>query len=773
MQLSDKSWLIEQNQFALSGHMETCYTLANGYMGIRGTHEEAFAEEHLGTYVAGIYDKSEAQVTQLVNLPYFFGLKLYIDGTYLNLQACEILDYYRALDMKQGLLYKSLRVKDQAGRVTSIRGYRFVSRSNRHLAGIHYVVTPENYAGLLTIDSTIDGTTLNDKTNPRQRIKHYTVRVNAPLPSQGIYLEVATRDQDYRIGLASVLRVEKNQANAAMARRRQAFGETAMESVDVEVRKQEPIAIQKFVAVITSRDVAKEQLQAQTAELLDAFTAKGMEAELAASVNAFTELWNISDIQIQGDQEAEQALRFNIFHLMNCANPEDERVSIGAKGIHGEGYKGHVFWDTEIFMLPFFVYTQPKAARSLLMYRYHLLDAARENARMNGYRGAQYPWESADRGKEETPKWGFDYKGNPVRIWTGDIEYHITADIAYAVWQYYRATDDIDFFLNYGVEMFLETARFWSSRGEYNAALDRYEINQVIGPDEFHEHVNNNLYTNYLAKWNLTKSFEILDWLKREYPAVHSRIVSKIGLTDEELGKWQHVADHLYVPIHSENGLLEQHEGYFQLKDYVITEYDENLMPKWPDGVDITKLNDYTVIKQADVIMLLHLLGEDFSLETKKRNFEYYEKRTMHKSSLSPSIYCLMGLTVGDHSKAYEYLMRTAKVDLVDNQGNTAEGLHSASTGGTWQAAVFGFGGMHVDKDGVIGFAPTWIPTHWQSFQFRVYWKGTLLEVQITQESITVTMLEGEREIPFTLFHERLSLRKGQSQTRTLKNVLV
>lgn len=289
------------------------------------------------------------------------------------------------------------------------------------------------------------------------------------------------------------------------------------------------------------------------------------------------------NIEIEGDPEAEQALRFNVFHLMNCTNPEDTGVSLGAKGLHGEGYKGHVFWDTEIFMLPFFIYTYPQAARAMLMYRYQLLDAARDNARMGGYLGARYPWESADTGKEETPRWGFNYKGERVRIWTGDLEYH-------------------------------------------------------------------------------------------------------------------------YVPVVPSPHVMEQHEGYFNLKDDVITEYDENNMPVWPQDLDTARLNDYTVIKQADIVQLMHMFGEDFDLETKKVNFEYYEKRTMQKSSLSPSIYCIMGLVVGDHSKAYDYLMRTAKVDLTDNQGNTREGLHAASTGGTWQAAVYGFGGMQMESGGGLDF---------------------------------------------------------------------
>jgi len=752
--LSGKTWVVEQRRFAADPHLETCFTLANGYMGVRGTFEEMYTGEETGTYVAGVFDKSEAQVTELVNLPFFFGLRLYANGVRLDATECTVLDFYRALDMKQALLYKMYRLQDKNGNITKIEGYRYLSQQDRRLAGIRYEVTAENYSGSVTVESFTDGTTVNSMKRPQEKVKHYTVRKIEPLPTQGMYLEAATRDLDYRVGIASVVRVERGGENAVIGRRRRAFGEQAVESVDIELTEGQAVAVEKYVAVVHSRQVEKDRLQAEAEQALNRFTAMGIGQELEGSIRKYSLLWRGMDIEVDGDEEAEQALRFNLFHLMNCANPEDERVSIAAKGLHGEGYKGHVFWDTEIFMIPFFVYTYPQAARSMLMYRYHLLDAARTNARTGGYLGARYPWESADSGLEETPRWGFDYKGNRVRIWTGDIEYHITADVAYAIWQYYRATGDEEFFLNYGAEMFLETARFWSSRGEYNAELDRYEINEVIGPDEFHEHFDNNLYTNYLARWNLTKALEILDWLKTEHRGAHDRLVSNIGLTEQELVKWRDVAEKMYVPIGEGEPLLEQHEGYFNLIDKVITEYDENNMPVWPEGVNTVALNNYTLIKQADIIQLLHMFGEEFDLGTKKKNFEYYERRTMHKSSLSPGIYCIMGLVVGDFSKAYAYLMRTAKVDLADNQGNTAQGLHAASTGGTWQAAVNGFGGMRMEQGGGIGFAPTWLPKHWKQFSYRIQWKGQLIQAAVTQNEIRLRLVDGEGPLEVYVYGE-------------------
>ncbi len=761
MELSDKEWLIEQGDFEISAHMETCFTLANGYMGVRGTYEENYSEEIPGTYLAGIFDKSAAQVSELVNFPYFFELKFYIDGEYIDPRKCEILDFKRALDMKNGLLYKLISIRDGKGRVSKIEGYRFLSIANRHFAGMEYQFTAVNYKGFIVVESITDGTVLNSKKDPKEKVKHFKVLENKPLTSQGMYMEVATFDKDYRVGIASSLRLEKDGKNAVINRRKVSCGEILMENVEVEVEEGTVFAVKKYITVVSSREYINNQLEREASQLLLKFEAQGMGSALKESIFKYKQLWDVMNIEIDGDHEAETAIRFNIFHLMNCANPDDQRVSIGAKGLHGEGYKGHVFWDTEIFMIPFFIYSEPRAARSLLMYRYHTLGAARGNAKQNGYKGARYAWESADTGQEETPRWGLDYKGNPVRIWTGDIEYHISADVAYAMWEYYRASGDEEFFLDYGIEVILETARFWSTLAKYNTELDRYEINDVIGPDEFHEHIDNNIYTNYLAKWNIEKGLHLLDWLNENYSDHYNRIVSEISITEKELKKLKKVAKKLYISFNPEKGLMEQFEGYFKLKDVFIDEYDDNNMPIWPKEVDITDLNTYTLIKQADVIMLLHLLGEDFNFSTKKKNFKYYEKRTMQKSSLSPSIYSLMGLVVGDHSKAYEYLMRTAKVDLADNQGNTAHGLHSASTGGTWQAAVFGFGGMYVNKEGVLGFAPKWIPEHWDSFTFRIHWQSTILKVTVKRNNITVEMVKGDKEIPIEIHQKEYTVSKN------------
>ncbi len=742
MYLSTKEWLLEQNDFDISNKYETCFTLTNGYMGVRGTLDDLQKDELSGTYFAGVFDKSEAQVVQLVNQPYFFGLKFYINKEYLDLSKCKMLEFYRALDMRQNLLYTKYKIEDNKSRITTIEGYRFLSIHNRHLAGQSYKFTAHNYDADILVENIIDGSTVNARFLPLERVKHYNIKEQKQLQSGAILVSVETRGKKYSASIVTSTKVSLDGENKANRKRITPMGDSMVEFTEFSIENGQSIEIDKYISVVTTRDVAKEEIEQTVTSIFNNYYNSGLKKELELSTKKLDEAWEISDIKIDGDEKAQKALRFNIFTLATTINPDDENVSIAAKGLHGEGYKGHVFWDTEIFVIPYYIYSNPKAARSLLMYRYNLLDAARENAATQGYKGARYPWESADTGLEETPRWGFDYKGNPVRIWTGDIEYHITSDIVFSILQYYRATNDLDFLLNYGFEIIIETARFWESRVEYNKEMNRYEINCVIGPDEFHEHVDNNLYTNYFARWNMKKAIELLNFTEKEHKDVYDKVTRKICFRKEEVSDWENVIEKIYIPIKSEKDIMEQHEGYFKLKDYVVTEYDENNMPLFPKEVDIVKLNDYTIIKQPDIVMLMHLLGEDFSLETKKINYDYYEKRTVHKSSLSPSIYCIMGLTVGDHKKAYEYLMRTALVDLDDNQGNTREGIHFASIGGTWQAAVFGFGGISFDSNGILCLNPTWIPENWNSFSFNICWKKSIINITIKQKEITANLVK-------------------------------
>jgi kojibiose phosphorylase len=424
---------------------------------------------------------------------------------------------------------------------------------------------------------------------------------------------------------------------------------------------------------------------------------------------------------------------------MNVANENDPTVNVGAKGLHGDFYKGQTFWDSEIYLLPFFAYTWPAVARNFVMYRYLMLDGARENAAESGYRGAMYPWNSADTGEEESNRWALDIRSGEVIPWYPEREIHIVGAVAYGVHEYCRITQDMDFLLNYGAEILFETARFWASRLEYDDAR---------GPDEFHLHVDNNFYTNYLAGWNMRRALELAGMMKQDHPTFYAEVAAKIGLSDREFELWHEIQHKIAYPSGS-TGLIEQFDGYFDLEDYVIEEYDEHNVPIWPEGVDPAEYRKTQLTKQPDVVMVQLLLPEEFDEETKRINYEYYEQRTMQLSSLSSSSSALAGLRLGYDERAYEGFLRTAEVDLADNLGNAELGIHIAAAGGAWQVAILGFAGMGVDGEGDLRFEPR-LPEHWDSLTFKVVWQDSLLGVRIEGDEVEIEV--SNAEIPDDIF---------------------
>lgn len=744
--LSDDQWLIVQDNYDEKENLvyETNFALTNGYMCIRGSYEEETRVSLPCTYLAGIFDKSEAFMMELANTPNFVPLKLYVERNLLGIEDCEILEFKRVLDMKKSILFKRVKLRDNDGRETLIEGYRFVSRKNLHRAGTRLFVTPLNYSGIMEMENIIDGTVLNFKDFPRFRVKHTETLEVSNLNNKGCYIECKTRDRNLNIGTGSVMRVFKDEEkkNLIKSKRYSTFGEISLEFSDFDVHENETIIIDKFSSIYTERDVEKSQVKPSVEKEISDFIMNGMENELQDHIKIYEKMWSVANIKINGDELIDKALRFNIFHLMSTANKDDNTVSLGAKLLHGEEYGGHAYWDTEIFMLPFFIFTNPETARTLLEYRYNLMPAALQNATFNGFKGAKYPWESADDGTEQCPDWTIEPDGSCYRCYVATYEHHVTADIAFGICNYFNLTKDMDFMIKYGAEILLQTARFWVSRCNYNEEHDRYEILDVTGPDEWHEPVDNNCYTNYLAKWNIEKGFEMLDLLKKDHFNVYEDIVSRICLLEEELVHWHEVYDKIYIPFNKEDKLMEQFEGYFKLPDITIKEYDKNDMPIIPEEAKEIGLRNTCINKQADVVMLMFLLPKEFDTEIKKINYDYYEKRTSHRSSLSPSIFSIMGLRIGDHSMAYKYLRRSALVDLHNNQGNTREGFHAASAGGTWQSVMFGFAGMGVDKEGTLCFNP-WLPEHWDNLEFKIYFRGNLLEIKINMNSIDVKILEG------------------------------
>jgi len=773
-QLSAQEWLVEESalQMAKLNFYETIFTVGNGYQGTRGSLEEGTKGERSGTLLTGIFDHHDSTVIDLVNAPSWLPLTLWVEGIRLDPQTCKILEHRRVLDLRTGLLYRLTRFEDAQGRRTRYESLRYASFSNQHLCGIHAQVTAENYDGEIVVESAIDGERFNLDRMPSYaevpdfhpevkwekwaKSKHLQSIANT-VEDDAVCLEMETMDTGHHLGYAAALSV----TGAAAQRRTKIEYERVSELLSFNASQGTTYTLDKLVSIYTSRDVAGDKLRSSCLDELRSGLQQGFTTRLQDHVDYWESLWADCDCVIAGEPAATHALRFNVYHLLITANKHDPKVNIGAKTLSGEGYKGHVFWDTEIFMLPFFIYTQPETARALLLYRYHTMAGAMENAKANGFKGAQYPWEAADTGVETTPKWTAD---RAHRIWTGEEEIHITADVAYGVVTYLTATEDWQFFFDYGAEILFNTARFWESRLEYNKTQDRYELNRVIGPDEFHEHVDNNVFTNWMARWNLQKAIELYHLLKQEHATILTGISAGLDLSDEEIARWGQMADKIFIPFDREKQLIEQFEGYFQRKEVPITHWDDNNMPAYPSGYDHFNTDETTLLKQPDVVMLMYVLPDEFDDEVKRVNYTYYEQRTLHKSSLSPSMHSIMGIEVGDTEKAVQYFLRSAEVDLVDNQGNTEWGIHAASTGGTWMSVVFGFGGFRV-MNRQMTFKP-WLPEGWEALRFKLKWRGNTLSVTIRPED-AVFYLSGEQPCSeeIVVSGQTLSIPSGQEVT--------
>ena len=702
--LGGDEWLILQDEYDAAENLnyESLFCLTNGYLGTRGSYEEGTVKSLPCTFVNGVFDKSETFMRELANLPNWLGIRLYVEKELIGIENCSILEFSRVLDMKHAMLVKRFLLEDKKGRQTLVEGIRFVSRANVHRMAVKLYVTPINYDGIIEVENIVDGSVINFADAPRFKVKHTYLVANERLTENGVYIECATRDNHLHVGTGAFLDAERNGKSVIKTRQFYAFGEQTIEFQDFDAEQGVTTEITKYASIYTERDLPKYELHSAVKNEIDAFVERGFEQELAEHFKVYEEMWKEADIQIQGDFDLDRAVRFNIFHLMSTGNEHDDRVNVGAKLLHGEEYGGHAFWDTELFMLPFFAYVFPKTAKNLESYRYRLLDAARANAAKNGYKGAQYPWESADDGTEQCPDWTIEPDGTCYRCYVADYEHHVTAAVAYGIYDYVKITKDTSFLLKKGAEILMETARFWASRCEYITEKDRYEIRKVTGPDEWHEPVDNNVYTNYLAKWNLRYVIALIQDLKEHHREDYDRIAEKISLTEKEIEEWNLVQSKIYLPRKEGTQLLEQFEGYFDLQEVTIQEYDKNDWPIRPAELKTMKTKETQIIKQADVVMLLHLMGEEFDEETTKLNYSYYEKRTLHGSSLSPSIYSIMGLKVGDDTKAYRYLRRAAFIDLINLQKNTREGIHAANAGGVWQTVVFGFAGLSIDADGIL-----------------------------------------------------------------------
>ena len=721
--MAESLWQVTQAGFEPQRqyHHETIFTLGNGYLATRGALEEGYPRDRRATFIHGVFDAAPIVMTELANAPDWLPLTLHLNGERFGLDRGTVEAMTRTLDLRTGTLTRQVQWRSPQGRRLRLTFERFASLAQPHLLYLRVTAVAEA-AGTLEARAALNGTMDNEG------LLHWRHVAQALIPATGtVFLHNRTRAS----GIDTTLAMRLASSAPEGARQYWDAEDRPTLSLTMAAGAGEPVIFEKVVSVYTARDVPAERVVDEAVAAVQA--APGWEAAYAANAAAWQAEWDRTDVEIEGDAEAQIAIRFNRFQRLSAAPRHDDRVNIGAKTLSGFGYRGHAFWDTEIFMLPLFTYTAPHIARNLLNYRYRNLPAARAKAQANGFEGAQFPWESADTGEEVTPTWvpHFADRTKLVRIWTGDIEIHISADIAYAAHQYWQATGDDAWMIERGAELILDTARFWASRAEWNAAAKRYEYNDVIGPDEYHDHVDNNGFTNRMAQWNLETAKAVLAWLRRQAPERAAALVEALDLSPERLAHWDHVIAKVYLPVDAE-GLWEQFEGYFQRRDVDLAAME----PRTKSAQEIFGIegaNETQVLKQPDVLMLQYLLHEHVTLDEVRRNYAYYTPRTDHTygSSLGPSIQAIMACLMGEPEEAYEHFIRAARADLRDVRGNAGDGIHAASAGGSWQSVVFGFGGLRVTPHGWT--TRPCLPKHWQKLTFRFVYKGQPVKLELTQ----------------------------------------
>ena len=726
---SDARWLFTTEGWEPGREpgIESVCALVNGYCGVRAAVEEASTVSNPATFVNGVFDAVHELVTQgattsgyqvtaaptpeLVKAPDWSRIRLTVEGTVLGIENTQLLAHTRTLDMRRGVLVRVWRFRHK-NRTTLLRSLRFLSLNARHLFGQVIEITPEDWAGEVTLEAMVDGDVTNEG-----GIRHL-VDTHTRQEQDRLFLSTRTSENKYTLCFGAWARLTTDDTTQIDGE--QECGDRSLvHRWTFPVEPGKTYTCEKLTTLFTSRDDPdpEQRVLEQLEQAVDA----GLPALLGVSANAWAARWETADVRVDGNATLQQQIRFALYHLIGCANPDDEHASPGARALTGERYKGHVFWDTETFVFPFFVYTHPPTARALLMYRYHTLPAARGKARTQGYRGALYAWESTDTGVDVTPPFVINAAGERLEILTGSQEHHISADIAYAIGQYWDATQDAEFLMHAGAEMLFEITRFWASRvvQEEDGHL---HIHKVIGPDEYHEGVDDNAYTNGMAREALRRGMETVDWLRTHHPQRWKELSGNIGLNEDEIAQWSHVAEGLVSNFDDTTELFEQHRGYFKLQPADLPKHEPR-----KQTMDVVlgwdRLTKTQILKQADVLMLLILLRDEYPASVWEANYRYYLPRTSHDSSLSAGVHALVAARLGDLTAAEHYFQKAANVDLDFEHGVTAAGgIHIAALGGMWQALVFGFGGCRLhDQD--VTFEPH-VPSHWGNLSIPLQWRG-------------------------------------------------
>lgn len=731
-------WVIRREGFDAASlrESESVLALGNGFIGMRGNLEELTADGAStvqGTYLNGVFEsapivygegafgyaKNHETICSVMDAKSF---RLTADGEALDVGRSRVEGHCRALDMREGALRRSLRWRTASGALLEVEGLRLVSLARQELAAARLTVRCVEGRCELTVESPLAPASAaeGDPNDPRTAAGKDRRLTTAALQAEDdlLAMEQRTRRSGFSVCCAAEHR-------SGLAHTVAVTGEAAVWTGRTALAAGQAVTVEKSICYTARRGERPEDLDEAKAACR---AAPRIEELLSEQRRILAEFWEAVGLDIRGDDAMLQGLRFNLFHLFQSVGRDGLR-NIAAKGLTGEGYEGHYFWDTEAYILPVFIYTRPELARKLLEYRYAILPAARARARLLGHEGALFPWRTID-GEECSAYYP-----------AGTAQYHIDGDIAHGVWEYFTATDDVDFLARYGAELLTETARFYCDLGFFSPEKGgRFVLNCVTGPDEYNVLVDNNVYTNAVARENLLNAVRALEILRERRPADYARLTGELAVGEGEPARWREAGERMYFPTPRE-GIWPQDEGFLDRQTWPLDSIPEE---KRPLLLHFHPLDIYRrrICKQADLILAMTVFGEMFTPEEKERNFDFYDSVTTHDSSLSKAVFSILADEIGREDKAYDYFAASARLDLDDTYRNTKDGLHMANMAGTWNCLVRGFGGMRL-KDGMLYFNPK-CPDRWESCAFCVRFRGRLLRVRMDRAGGTYELLRGE-----------------------------
>ena len=759
--IQPNSWSIIEEGFDVERvkSSESLFSIGNGAMGQRANFEEYYSGPTFqGSYIAGVYYPDKTRVgwwkngypeyfAKVLNAPSWIGIHVTINGEKLDLFTCKKVDNFkRELNMQEGWLSRSFVATLQNGLEVEVQSTRFLSLTTDELGVIKYNVKPLNGSVNIVFSPFIDSSITNEDTNWDDQ---FWDTQSVKIEKEQAFIEAKTMKTDFHTCtfMQSQLFINNKQQpvnpNTHKAEKEVRFNYT------LDVNQNETATIVKFGGYTADRNYDKNTLTEAAKTVLNEAAAKGFDALLEEQKQAWANIWESSDITIDGDVKAQQGIRFNIFHLNQTYLGTDPMLNIGPKGFTGEKYGGSTYWDTEAYCIPFYMATKDQSvARTLLEYRYNHLDKAIENAEKLGFSNgaALYPMVTMN-GEECHNEWEITFE-----------EIHRNGAIAFAIFNYYRYTGDYSYIPDMGLEVLIGIARFWHQRATFSTAQNKYVILGVTGPNEYENNVNNNFYTNYIAKWCIDYTLEQIAKVEAEYTADAARILAKVNLDKAEMTEMQKVADNMYFPYSEEHGVYLQQDGFLDKELITVADLDKSQRPinqKW--SWDRILRSPY--IKQADTLQGFYFFEDHFTTEELKKHFDFYEPFTVHESSLSPCVHSIQAAKLDQMDQAYTFYLRTSRLDLDDYNKEVEEGLHITSMAGTWMSIVEGFGGLRVKND-TLSFEPK-LPAQWSGFSFKVNFRNQILKVNVTQNGNEFT-LEGDKALSILVNGKSIEIQPNQ-----------